>query len=295
MRARALLLLLLALPLACKDREQASAARSESDALSRQSGRRLGYDAQGRPAPTVLSEVVVTGQTTLPFTPADVGAIMVIRTADVSIEVDSLEPAIAKVRALATQFGGYIANTDVTTGKAELRSAKLEMKIPAARFDESLSGLSPIGRLESVSVEAEDVGEEFVDVSARMDNARRLERRLIELLATRAGRLKDVLDVEQSLARVREEIERYEGRIRYLRAHTAMSTLSVYVHEPVPIVATAGRSVMGEAFRQAWRNFVTLLSIAVQSLGVILPLGLVAGLVWFITRRLRIGGAQRTV
>jgi hypothetical protein len=96
-----------------------------------------------------------------------------------------------------------------------------------------------------------------------------------------------VLDVEQSLARVREEIERYEGRIRYLRAHTVMSTLSVTVHEPLPVVGTAGQSVMGAAVRQAWRNFVALVSLAVQSLGVIIPLGVVAFLAWMATRRWR--------
>jgi hypothetical protein len=117
-----------------------------------------------------------------------------------------------------------------------------------------------------------------------MENARRLEQRLIELLATRTGKLKDVLDVEQSLAQVREEIERYEGRLRYLRAHTAMSTLTVYVHEPVPVVGTAGTSVMGEAFRQAWRNFVTFLAVFVQALGIVIPLGAIATAVWLVVR-----------
>src|SRR6266540_3929686 len=117
-----------------------------------------------------------------------------------------------------------------------------------------------------------------------MENARRLERRFIELLATRAGRLKDVLDVEQALARVREEIERYEGRLRYLKAHTAMSTLTVTVHEPLPVVGSAGKSVMGDAFRQAWRNFVTFLAVFVQALGVVIPLGALAGAVWLVVR-----------
>lgn len=137
------------------------------------------------------------------------------------------------------------------------------------------------------------MGEQFVDVSARMDNARRLERRLIDLLAARTGKLKDVLDVEQALARVREEIERYQGRIRYLKAHTAMSTLSVTVHESIPVVGTAGQSVMGAAVKQSWRNFVTLASLAVQSLGVILPLGFIAVVAWIVTRRWRLT-RQRT-
>ena len=171
------------------------------------------------------------------------------------------------------------------TGEGQLRSATIEVKVPATRFDEALAGLKPIGKLESANVETEDVGEEYVDVTARMDNAHRLERRLIDLLATRTGKLKDVLDVEQSLARVREEIERYEGRLRYLQAHTAMSTLTVTVHEPVPVVGAAGTSVMGEALRQSWRNFVALVALLVQSLGVVLPLGALAAAGWVVTRR----------
>ena len=289
MRSRFLVVLAAVSLLACQERESATLQRS-SDSISilgaQPQAARLGYDRYGRPASVALSAVVVTGETPVPVSVEVTN--MVIRTANVSIEVDSLEPAIAQVRELAAQFGGYVANTDVTTGKHQLRNARLEVKIPARRFDESLSGLSPIGRLESVSVEAEDVGEQFVDVTARMENARRLERRLIDLLAARTGKLKDVLDVEQTLARVREEIERYEGRLRYLRAHTAMSTLSIYVHEPIPIVASAGQSVMGEAFKQAWRNFVALAALAVQSLGVVLPLGVVAIVVWVVTRRVRL-------
>jgi len=214
---------------------------------------------------------------------------MVIRTATASIEVDSLETAVAELRQLATRVGGYVGGAGVATGKNQLRQAFIELKVPAGRFDEVVAGLRPMGRLESVNVNAQDVGEEYVDVTARIDNARRLEQRLIGLLATRTGKLKDVLDVEQTLARVREEIERYEGRIRYLRAHVAMSTLNVTLHEPLPIVAAAGRGPISEAFRQAWRNFVVLLSLAVQSLGVVLPLGFVAGGAWLVTRRWRLG------
>ena len=243
--------------------------------------RMVGYDAAGRPAPARLEGIVVTAADALPM-PTE--ANMVIRTATASVKVDSLEPAVAAVRLLAARVGGFVANTDLQTGEGQLRSATIEVKVPATRFDEALAGLQPIGKLESANVETEDVGEEYVDVTARMDNAHRLERRLIDLLATRTGKLKDVLDVEQSLARVREEIERYEGRLRYLKAHTAMSTLTVTVHEPLPVVGTAGTSVMGEAFRQAWRNFVTFLALFVQALGIIIPLGAIAGAVWLVVR-----------
>src|SRR5436309_2031171 len=138
------------------------------------------------------------------FPRSSTGTSMVIRTGQTSIEVDSLERALAQVRLLAGRIGGYVANTTMQTGRGQLRSATLEVKIPADRFDDGLGGLSALGKLESVNVNAEDVGEEFTDVTARMGNARRLEVRLIELLATRTGKLKDVLDVEHELARVGE-------------------------------------------------------------------------------------------
>ena len=219
---------------------------------------------------------------------------LVIRNGQTSIEVHSLERAVAQVRLLAGRVGGYVANTTMQTGRGQLRAATLEVKIPADRFDDGLGGLSVLGKLESVNVNAEDVGEEFTDVTARMTNARRLETRLIDLLATRTGKLKDVLDVEHELARVREEIERYEGRLRYLRAHAVLSTLTIYVHEPVPVVGRAGSSVIGEAFKQAWRNFVALVAACIRGLGIVIPLGVLATVGWLSLRRWQKGRALRT-
>ena len=220
------------------------------------------------------------------FLRSSVAAGMVIRTGQTSIEVDSLEQAVAQVRLLAGRIGGYVANTTMQTARGQLRSASLEVKIPADRFDDGLGGLASLGKLESVNVNAEDVGEEFTDVTARIGNARRLEARLIDLLATRTGKLKDVLDVERELARVREEIDRYEGRLRYLRAHAVLSTLTIYVHEPLPVVGHAGSSVIGEAFKQAWRNFVGLVAAMIRSLGIVIPLGVLAAAAWLTAKRL---------
>jgi len=211
---------------------------------------------------------------------------MIIRSGTASVEVDSLEPAIVRLQQVALRAGGYVANTTVQAGREQLRSATLVLKIPAARFDDAVQGLRPIGRVESVNVTAEDVSEEYVDITARVANARRLEDRVIQLLATRTGRLQDVLEVERELARVREEIERYEGRLRFLRTRAATSTLAVTVHEPMPIVGSyAGSSIIGGAFRTAWRNFVTLTAAMISSLGFLVPLALLVGAAWALARR----------
>ena len=68
---------------------------------------------------------------------------LVIRTGTASIEVDSLERAIALTRALAHRVGGFVAGSAAQTGKGQLHSASLEIRMPAERFDEAVEGLRP--------------------------------------------------------------------------------------------------------------------------------------------------------
>lgn len=258
---------------ACGDAEQVPV----NDAPAYDTAERAGMAS---PAPTSLAKLAASsGNTSSPVQTsrdaslsAAVAPSMIIRNGSATLEVDSLELAIAAVQQLATRYGGYVGNSSLSTAEYQWRSATIELKIPATRFDSALAGLQSIGKVESISSSAEDVGEEFVDISARVANARRLEERMVNLLATRAGKLEEMLAVERELARVREEIERYTGRIRYLQSRISTSTLTVTVHEPAPLVrSSAGDNVLRNAFRDAWRNFVSFVAGFIALLGIIIP------------------------
>ena len=275
-----------------RDEVSQSLAKSRVDAPMSEvalssAGRTNGFVSPSAPGPSDASA------TSLPSAHAvsdSVVSSMLIRTGQANIEVDSLERGIRAVRALAGRVGGFIANSSIAAGAEQMHSATLEIKIPAVRFDDAINGLQPIGQLESVSVSAEDVGEEFVDVAARATNARKLEQRLIDILGTRTGKLSDVLAVERELARVREDIERQEGRMRYLRTRASLSTLSVTVHEKAPVVAGTGSGgMLAEAFRQAWRNFIGFVASTIAALGTLLPLGAIVGAIgWLVWRARRV-------
>jgi hypothetical protein len=263
-----------ALLMACVDRSQHSQAARDRSEVSRKAASPVALGAMGRPT---ASEGEVSSQSRAPdpwsrAVPFDGASRLIVRTGQASIEVDSLEPAMAELRRIVQRVGGFVADASVQSGRNQLRSATLQLKVPASRFDDLTQGLEPLGRLQFVNVSAEDVSEEFVDLTARVANGHRLEDRLVELLRTRTGKLQDVLTVERELARVREEIERMEGRVRFLKNSAQLSTLSVNLYEPAPIIAShPGRSVIGEAFKTAWRNFVGVLAGAIASLGFVVP------------------------
>ncbi len=218
-------------------------------------------------------------------------AARLVRTGRITLQVDSVGPAVDRVRRIAARLGGFVGSEELQNDVAGPRTADVGVKVPAPRFDELVATVRQIGRLEEYSSEVEDVGAEYVDVAARLRNAQRLEARVLAVLATRTGKVADLLAAETELAHVREEIERYEGRVRWLNARTSLSTLTVAVHEP-PVLATRprDRGIVVEAAAQAWRNFLFLVSFVIAASGVVVPLALAAVVAWATGRRLGVGG-----
>ena len=285
------------LTLACEQNDGAMGLKSGADgAMTEQSAAASASPMAPEPARDMAMvgnaagavRMARAGQGTIGGDTGTTGApVMIIRTGHASVEVGNVDEAALKVRALASSLGGHVANSQFEGGEHNVRSATLELKIPAQRYDEAVSRLASIGEVESVNSTSEDVGEEYVDITARVENARRLEQRLIQLLANRTARLADVLAVERELARVREEIERAEGRLRYLRTRAAMSTLTVLVHEDEPILGRAGDNPIAAAFKAAWRNFVRFIAGLIAAMGVIVPVAVLAAVGILVWRKIR--------
>jgi len=237
--------------------------------------------APAPPAPSMAAAVdTASGASAMPAAGS-----MLIRTANVSVEVRSLDSAVTAARRVAQRYGAVVADANLSTGRNEVHRGVLRLRVPAPAFDSLLGGLTPLGRVESVAVNAQDIGEEYVDVQARLANLRRLETRIVELLATRTGKLTDVLTAERELARIRGEIEQAEGRRRYLSTAVALSTVELTLHEPEAILAgTPGSNPMAVALREAWRNFVASAAWCIAMLGVVIPVGVLALGAWLVAR-----------
>ena len=253
--------------------------------------RAIASDVAASPAPAAPADgAEVPRETGTQLQPAsDPAGAMLVRHGQASIEVRHVDDAVMRIRQASQQLGGFVANTALRNGKDEQPSASLELRVPTAQFDQLIGGLKAFGKVESVTANAEDVGEEYVDLGARAANARRVEARLVEMLASRTGKLSDVLTVEQELARVRQEIERHDARLRWLERRAALSSFSITVHEPLALVDRTTNGPLAEAFAEAWRRLLGVIAWFIAALGVLVPVAVVIGGVVVIVRRLRPG------
>ena len=211
----------------------------------------------------------------------------IIQSADLDIEVKSITEASAQTKALMEKLEGFVADSREFENNAGRKAMQLTLRVPTERFAEVLAQLKTLGRVRQERISGEDVTEQYVDLEARLSNAKRLETRLLALLETKTKNLKDVLDTERELARVRERIETMVGRKRFLDNRLSLSTIEVSLSQP----PGWGRGIfdpLSGSITRALGSFTTSLAFLIVALSAALPwIALLLFLFWLTVRFLR--------
>ncbi|HET9343823.1 MAG TPA: DUF4349 domain-containing protein [Candidatus Eremiobacteraceae bacterium] len=189
----------------------------------------VGRDA-GAPAPAAAAK---TGQAQLEPSMQSTG--QVARTAGMSLIVPDVEKAIGSVSATARAEGGEMLSLDdeTPTQPGVVHTAHVEIGVPQLRFESTLDALGKIGGVQSRSVGAEDVSTQIVDGQARLRNLRSTESDLLKIMS-RAGKIDDVLAVENQVSSTREQIEQLDAEVQALQHRVAMSTVTVDLQDEAP-------------------------------------------------------------
>jgi Domain of unknown function (DUF4349) len=204
----------------------------------------------------------------------------ILRQAMVELTVADIDRGVPRVMDVVEAAGGFVAGTDAQTDATGTFRATLTAYVPTDRFAHALAGLDSLGRITRRQISGHDVSEEFVDLEARVRNLERHEGQLLAFMA-RAQKVSDLLSLENELARVRGEIERLTGRIRFLRARTDMATIQIgLVRTPLAAPDDGIARVWEQirvAFRDGWsvafRVIATVVVAAAQSSPLLVPLG----------------------
>ena len=218
----------------------------------------------------------------------DVTKRMIIRTGNMSVEVEKYDDAERIVTDVVKKNGGYISNTTSSQNSSGNKQGTLVLKVPADKYDALISEVGSVGKVMSRNINANDITEEFIDLEARQKTQKELEQRLLNLLSEKTARLTDVVEVEQKLASVRQVIESLDGRLRFLKNQSEMSTLTLSLYEPSILVTSSGGGFfyeLGQGVKRGLRGFTDILSGMITLLIALLPLiVLILIIIWIIRR-----------
>jgi hypothetical protein len=161
---------------------------------------------------------------------------MVIRTAQLTLEVQEMESALSQVRGIATHAGGFVSASDTHVEKVNDQDrmvANLTLQVRSESADSAMSDLRALGKVTAETSGSQDVTDEYVDLDSNLRNLQASEAAILKLM-DRATQIQDVLQLQRELTNVRGQIERIQGRKTYLERRTDMATITVALRLPTP-------------------------------------------------------------
>lgn len=156
---------------------------------------------------------------------------MIARTASLTIVAKDFEVARAAVERIVSQHNGYVADLATNAPKDAARALTATLRIPAPQLDTAIAELKKLGRVEQETQSGEDVTKQYADLVARLNNSRATEKRLVDILQQRTGKVSEVLEVEREIARVREEIEQMEAQRKNMEKRVAFASMQLKLNE----------------------------------------------------------------
>jgi len=181
---------------------------------------------------------------------------MIVRNGDMELVVEDVSEAMEAISQLAGGLNGYVVSSSVS-GEEEDMQGWIAIRVPDESFEQTLADIRELAvRVESESTNSQDVTEEYIDLEARLTNAEATEQEFLALL-DKAEDVDDILEIYESLSRIRQEIEQIKGRMQYLERTSSMSLISVYLEPESSGRATvpAGWNAL-QIFKSAARGLV---------------------------------------
>ena len=159
-------------------------------------------------------------------------------TARLRLNVGNVRDAVNQSRRLAMKFGGYVKRMD---------DRSVTLAIPVKNADTALAELSRLGVVSSLTIEGDDVTQQVTDIAIRMENLEKSRKRLLALLE-KAGKVDEMVKVENAIARVTTDLERLQAQQKNLR--TRVDYVTMYVN----FQAEVTQAVIRPTSPVAWVN-----------------------------------------
>jgi PKD repeat protein len=151
---------------------------------------------------------------------------MIVRTGNMSIVVEDVTVAINRIAGLAESGQGYVVSSNSWRDNERL-SGTISIRIPAEGFSNIMKQIGDLAvEITNQTTTAQDVTEEYVDLTAKLKTLEATEQQLLTIMA-KAEKVEDILAVQAQLTNIQTQIEQTKGRMQYLEKTAAMSLITV--------------------------------------------------------------------
>jgi hypothetical protein len=192
-----------------------------------------------------------------------------------------IDRAASEIIRVTDELGGYVVSSTVSSNS----SGQFELRVPERKLQTALSRLSRVAKVRERTQSAQDITGAVVSVRERLKDARTERRSLLRQLAA-ATTTNQTASIRARLRLVSGQIAAAKRDLSHVKSRATRSTIAV------TLLADRSRSddgaagwTPGDALDDAMRILEVTAGVLLVGLALLLPLGLVALLVWLATRQ----------
>lgn len=200
----------------------------------------------------------------------------VIKSASLEIRVSkgSFGRQFDRATSVAEQFGGFVSSSSVTESDGKLSSGTLTIRVPSNQFQAAVARFKGLGKLTHEEQSGQDVTKEYVDLEARLKQAKAQEAFYLRLM-DQAKSISDMIQIQSQLSAVQLRIEEIQGQLQFLQDQTSFSTITARIFEPGAPIGGRPKG-LAKAWQDAREGFESVIGGTVVAAGWIAPFGLIA-------------------
>ena len=206
----------------------------------------------------------------------------IINTAYITIEVYDVPGGVETLKNLAIRKGGYLSSTNIQNNYNNRLSGSVIIRIPATEFENTLTEVKSLGTVKTVSTQGRDVTEEYVDLQAQKSSYQNQLTQYNDIMK-KAVKVEDVVVIQQQIDRVQTELNRLEGRLKYLNSQIDFSTITINLQEPEPVGGGNGHTFIS-TINEGIAGFFGMIDAIIILLFTLLPLIIIGAAVYGIYR-----------
>jgi hypothetical protein len=163
----------------------------------------------------------------------------VIKNAYMHLDIESYDEKLNEIINMIEAIGGYVehSNTEYRYYVPEkpensLKRGNITIRVPEEQFINVVDQVKQLGRVTNFSMNGEDITQRYSDTANEIENLKIQEKRLRQIM-DKAKDVKDVLEVERELTRVRGRLNVLTGNIKEWDQLVSLSSIQVSLNEIV--------------------------------------------------------------
>lgn len=226
---------------------------------------------------------------------------LIVRNAQLSIQVLDAKQAIDAISAFAVQFGGFVVSSTtynrdyylIDDVRQPLLSGDIVIRVNVSDFETAIRMIEELTpdvtkNVSNKTITGKDITSDYVDSNSRLAALEVTRDKLNEILDT-AKTAEETLLIYREITDVDSQIEVLKGQIKYMKDSAVLSSISIHLETIRPSGITVKPWTLGETVTDALQNLLEtgrdLVDILIYFVISVLPFLLLFGIPLFLILR----------